>query len=28
MVPKPRSRQKYCGVCRDYYDEYLAHLDT
>ena len=23
MVPKPRSKHKYCGVCRKYYEEYL-----
>lgn len=25
MVPKPRSRHRYCGVCRNHYDDYMDH---
>lgn len=27
MYPKPRSRQRYCGVCKDYYDDYKEHVE-
>jgi hypothetical protein len=25
MVPKPRSRHRYCGVCRSHYEDYMEH---
>jgi hypothetical protein len=25
MVPKPRSRHRYCGVCRNHYEDYMNH---
>lgn len=25
MVPKPRSRHRYCGVCRNHYEDYMEH---
>lgn len=27
MYPKPRSRQRYCGVCKDYYEDYKEHIE-
>lgn len=26
-MPKPRSRHRYCGVCRGYYEDYKEHLE-
>jgi hypothetical protein len=28
MYPKPRSRQRYCGVCKDYYEDYKDHVES
>lgn len=28
MVPKPRSRHKYCGVCRGHYEDYKDHVES
>lgn len=26
-MPKPRSRHKYCGVCRGHYEDYKEHIE-
>lgn len=27
-MPKPRSRHKYCGVCRGHYEDYKEHIES
>ena len=27
-MPKPRSRYKYCGVCRGHYEDYKEHVES
>lgn len=27
-MPKPRSRHKYCGVCRGHYEDYKEHTES
>ena len=27
-MPKPRSRHKYCGVCRGHYEDYKDHIES
>lgn len=28
MIPKPKSRNQYCAVCRYQYDDYLNHINS
>jgi hypothetical protein len=27
LYPKPRSKQRYCGVCRNHYEDYKDHVE-
>lgn len=28
FFPKPRSKHKYCGVCRGHYEDYKDHIES
>jgi hypothetical protein len=28
LYPKPRSKHKCCGICKDYYEDYKEHVES
>jgi hypothetical protein len=28
LIPKPNKRHRYCGVCKNNYEEYIEHIHS